>query len=93
MQADNEARPPIEHDRLIDGKEVQAIIGAGHSKFYEILRDADQDFPRPVRYSARMVRFSRNAVLRWVAAKTEAAQSAASRAPVQRSLADQDARA
>lgn len=74
MHADTKLAPANEDDRLVTGKEVEVIIGVSCSKRYQIQNDPAQNFPKAIRLSSRMVRFSRNAVLRWVDNKAAVAQ-------------------
>lgn len=53
-------------DKLIDLQPVCSIAGVKKSTVYAWLKDPASDFPRPVRLSARMVRWSEAAVLQWV---------------------------
>ena len=66
MQLAHESKPVVPRDKLIDLQSVCALCGIRKSTIYDWLRKAESDFPRPVRLSARMVRWSEAAVLQWV---------------------------
>ena len=66
MQVVHESKPAVPRDRLIDLPPVCALAGVKKSTIYAWLKDPASDFPKPVRLSARMVRWSEAAVLQWV---------------------------
>ena len=59
-------KPVVPRDKLIDLQAVCQIVGVKKSTVYTWLGNKESDFPRPVRLSARMVRWSESAVLQWV---------------------------
>lgn len=66
MQVVHQAKPVVPRDRFIDLQAVEALCSVKKSTIYTMLKDANSDFPRPVRLGARMVRWSESAVLQWV---------------------------
>ncbi len=66
MQLAHQSKPVVPRDRLIDMHPVCELAGVKKSTIYTWMKDANSDFPRPVRLSARMVRWSEAAVLQWV---------------------------
>jgi predicted DNA-binding transcriptional regulator AlpA len=66
LQLAHSAAPVVLRDKLIDLQLVCPIVCAKKSTIYAWLKDPASDFPRPVRLSARMVRWSEAAVLQWV---------------------------
>ena len=66
LQLAHSAAPVVLRDKLIDLQPVCALCGIKKSTIYTWLKDPASDFPRPVRLSARMVRWSEAAVLQWV---------------------------
>ena len=66
MQLAHQSKPAVPRDKLIDLQPVCALCGIKKSTVYAWLKDPASDFPRPVRLSARMVRWSESAVLQWV---------------------------
>lgn len=66
LQLAHSAAPVVQRDKLIDLQPVCALCGVKKSTVYAWLKDPTSDFPRPVRLSARMVRWSEAAVLQWV---------------------------
>ena len=59
--------PPVQRDRLIDGREVDRLSGIKSSHRYALIRAGQ--FPAPVRLSRRCSRWSEAAVLGWVQAR------------------------
>ncbi len=66
MQLAHQSKPVVPRDKLIDLQPVCELAGVKKSTIYAWLKDSNSDFPRPVRLSARMVRWSEAAVLQWV---------------------------
>ena len=66
MQLIHESKPAVPRDRLIDLPPVCDLVGVKKSTIYAWLKDPASDFPKPVRLSARMVRWSENSVLQFV---------------------------
>lgn len=66
MQLAHQSKPIVPRDKLIDLPIVCTLCCAKKSSVYSWLKDPASDFPRPVRLSARMVRWSESAVLQWV---------------------------
>lgn len=66
LQLAHSAAPVVLRDKLIDLQPVCQLCGVKKSTVYAWLKDSASDFPRPVRLSARMVRWSEAAVLQWV---------------------------
>jgi len=66
MQLAHQSKPVVPRDKLIDLQPVCALCGVKKSTVYTWLKDPQSDFPRPIRLSARMVRWSESAVLQWV---------------------------
>lgn len=66
MQLAHESKPVVPRDKLIDLQVVCGLCGVKKSTVYTWLSQKASDFPRPVRLSARMVRWSEAAVLQWV---------------------------
>ena len=66
MQLAHYSNPVIPRDRLIDLEPVCNLAGVKKSTIYAWLKDSQSDFPKPIRLSARMVRWSESAVLQWV---------------------------
>lgn len=66
LQLAHSTAPVVLRDKLIDISPVCALCGVKKSTVYTWLKDPASDFPRPVRLSARMVRWSEAAVLQWV---------------------------
>lgn len=66
MQLAHQSKPAVPRDKLIDLQPVCTLCGVKKSTIYTWLKDPESDFPRPVRLSARMVRWSEAAVLQWV---------------------------
>ena len=52
-------------DRLLTRSEVEARLGIKRSALYQMM--ADGKFPRPLRLSARAVRWPASEVERWIA--------------------------
>lgn len=66
LQLAHSAAPVVLRDKLIGLQPVCELCGVKKSTVYVWLKDPASDFPRPVRLSARMVRFSEASVLQWV---------------------------
>ena len=66
MQLVHESRPAVPRDRFIDIKSVCPLVGFEKSTVYAWVRDPGSDFPRPVKFGGRCVRWSESAVLQWV---------------------------
>jgi prophage regulatory protein len=66
MQIAHQSKPVVPRDKLIDLQAVCTLACVKKSTIYTWLQDIHSDFPRPVRLSARMVRWSESAVLQWV---------------------------
>ena len=66
MQLAHQSKPIVPRDKLIDLQPVCQLCGVKKSTVYAWLKNPASDFPRPVRLSARMVRWSESAVLQWV---------------------------
>jgi predicted DNA-binding transcriptional regulator AlpA len=66
LQLAHSAAPVVLRDKFIDLQPVCVITGVKKSTIYAWVKDPASDFPRPVRLSARMVRWSEAAVLQWV---------------------------
>lgn len=66
MQLAHQSKPVVPRDKLIDLHAVCGICGVKKSTVYAWLKDPKSDFCRPVRLSARMVRWSEASVLQWV---------------------------
>lgn len=66
MQVVHQAKPVVPRDRFIDLQAVEALCSVKKSTIYNMLKDAESDFPRPVRLGPRMVRWSEASVLQWV---------------------------
>ena len=59
-------------DRWIDLRELELLCCVKKSTVYAMLRDRNSEFPQPVRLSARMVRWSENAVQQWMRSRAAA---------------------
>lgn len=66
LQLAHSTAPVVLRDKLIDLHPVCTLCGVKKSTVYAWLKDPASDFPRPVRLSARCVRWSEASVLRWV---------------------------
>lgn len=77
MQLAHQSKPAVPRDKLIDLQPVCALTGVKKSTIYTWLKDPASDFPRPVRLSSRMVRWSEAAVLQWVQNRINQSQQAA----------------
>lgn len=66
LQLAHSAAPVVLRDKLIDLQAVCTLCAVKKSTVYAWLKDPESDMPRPVRLSARMVRWSENSVLSWV---------------------------
>ena len=66
MQLVHDNQPAVRRDRLIDLYPVCDLTGVKKSTIYSWLKDPDSNFPKPIRLSPRMVRWSEAAVLQWV---------------------------
>lgn len=66
LQLAHSTAPVVLRDKLIDLPPVCTLCGVKKSTIYAWLKDPASDFPRPVRLSARMVRWSEASVLQWV---------------------------
>lgn len=66
MQLVHSAAVAVPRDRLIDIQVVCGLVGVKKSTIYEWIRDPQNDFPRSIHLSGRMVRWSENSVLAWV---------------------------
>ncbi len=64
MQLVHQARPVVPRDRLIRIAEVQQLIGCKKSSIYKMLEEGK--FPKPIRYSPRLVVWQETVVLQWV---------------------------
>lgn len=64
MQLVHQAKPVIPRDRLIRLPEVENLVGCKKSTIYAMLKQGD--FPKPIRFSARMVVWPETAVMQWV---------------------------
>lgn len=62
-------------DRWIDLRELELLCCVKKSTVYAMLRDRNSEFPQPVRLSARMVRWSENAVQQWMQTRAAAAST------------------
>lgn len=65
-------------DILVTGPRCEQLTGVKRSSRYEKLSPSspryDATFPRPIKVGARAIRFSQNALLKWVQQKTEESQ-------------------
>lgn len=66
MQLAHQSKPAIPRDRLIDLESVCQLACVKKTTIYTWINDPESDFPRPIRLSARMVRWGESAVLQWV---------------------------
>ena len=66
VQIVHQAKPVVPRDRFIDLKELELLCCVKKSTIYQMLKDKNSDFPRPVHLSARMVRWSEVAALQWI---------------------------
>lgn len=66
LQLAHSAAPVVLRDKLIGLELVCALAGVKKSTIYTWINSKDSDFPRPIRLSARMVRWLETAVLTWV---------------------------
>lgn len=64
MHPTNHPTPAIARDRLIRISEVESLIGCKKSTVYNMLKN--KTFPKPIRFSSRMVAWSETAVLQWM---------------------------
>lgn len=64
MQLAHQSKPVVPRDRLIRLPEVEALTGCKKSTIYTL--QAQNQFPKSVRLSARMVAWPETAVLQWV---------------------------
>lgn len=64
MQLVHQSRPVVPKDRLIRLPEVQNIIGCKKASIYKMLEEGK--FPKPIRYSPRLVVWPETVVLQWV---------------------------
>jgi prophage regulatory protein len=64
VQLVHQSRPVVPRDRLLRLAEVQTIIGCKKSSIYKMLDEGK--FPKPIRYSARLVVWPETVVLQWV---------------------------
>ena len=70
MPAITQTSTPAQLTRLIPISEVEALTGCKKSTVYLMLRQ--WKFPKPIRLSSRMVRWSEAAVQEWVQAHIDA---------------------
>lgn len=66
MQLVHESKPVVPRDRLVGLELVCSLAGVKRSTIYTWLSSKDSDFPRPIKLSARLVRWSEASVLQWV---------------------------
>ena len=71
------AAPVPQRNKLLALPQVCAIVNAQKSTIYALLKDPESGFPKPVKFSRRMVRWSENAVLSYVARKVEESEALA----------------
>lgn len=64
MQLAHQSKPVVPRDRLIRLPEVEALTGCKKSTIYTL--QAQNQFPKSIRLSARMVAWPETAVLQWV---------------------------
>ena len=64
MQLVQKSRPVVPRDRLLRLSEVETIIGCKKSSIYRMLEEGK--FPKPIRYSPRLVVWPETVVLQWV---------------------------
>ena len=64
MQIVHQSKPVTPRDRLIRLPEVERLVGCKKSTIYAMLQDGA--FPKPIRFSARMVVWPETVVLQWV---------------------------
>ena len=64
MQLVHQAKAVIPRDRLIRLTEVESLIGCKKSTIYAMLKEGT--FPKPIRFSARMVVWPETSVMQWV---------------------------
>jgi prophage regulatory protein len=66
VQTSPQPNQPAPRDRWIDLRELEQLCCFKKSTIYAMLRDRHSKFPRPVRLSTRMVRWSENEVQQWM---------------------------
>lgn len=72
MQIVHQLKPAIPRDRLIRLTEVESLVGCKKSTIYTMLKR--EQFPKPIRLSARMVVWPETAVLQWLQNRIQAAE-------------------
>lgn len=73
MQLAHQSKPVVPRDKLIDLQAVCELWGVKKSTVYTWMKDKQSDAPRPIRLSARMVRWSESAALQFVQNRIQAA--------------------
>lgn len=81
MQTNYEPTQPAPRDRWIDLRELEQLCCVKKSTIYAMLRDPQSGFPRPARFSARLVRWSESQVLRWMQDRLAASSSNVKQSP------------
>lgn len=81
MQIVHQSKPVVPRDKFIDLPIVEVLVCAKKSTIYGWTKDPNSDFPRPIRFSSRMVRWSESAVLQWVQNRINQATENAVQAP------------